>query len=62
MAFTPPMVALTEIARPPKVLNWACAWVVASTEKNNIAVILSNVDKKFLRFIIHHFNKDSLYR
>ena len=38
-------------ARPLKVLVWAWACVVTSTDKNNIAVILSNIAKNFLFFI-----------
>jgi hypothetical protein len=38
-------------ARPLKVRFWACICVVKSTDKNNIAVKLSNVDKKLLLFI-----------
>jgi hypothetical protein len=35
---------------------------VAITDKNNIAVILSNIAKIFLFFMIYSFDKNSLYR
>ncbi len=57
--------AITPVASPLKLVGvwFVCACcVVAITDKNNIAVILSNIAKIFLFFMIYSFDKNSLYR
>ncbi len=53
--------AITPVAFPLKLVGVCvcCAcWVVAITDKNNIAVILSNIAKKFFFFIIYSLIKN----